>query len=172
MVETLRDSEFRIIWALRYPGFEDASITTVSILRILVMQTLHQNEAVVTSGQFALRPQQLEEAASEQDWLRIFGKVLEGLKHVFVVLDPDLVNAATGFNRRSASSFVERLLHCVRTTVLKIFIPAISVALPDKIADSGGLWIITQATEPQRGRAKRLRQVKATQSRRVRMRTL
>ena len=100
---------------------------------MLVAQALQINEANLTTSSHhhhhhhILSPSRLQDASSEEDWLRILNEALRDLSYVFIVLDSDLLNYAATYNRHVASKCVTAIRNAVSSTMLKIFVSSFSV---------------------------------------------
>ncbi|KAF2186960.1 hypothetical protein K469DRAFT_705508, partial [Zopfia rhizophila CBS 207.26] len=79
---------------MRFPNCREKAITSVGILRMLVLQTLQINPVSLQKGVILITVTHLRDAADEKDWLGIPDRALVDIPHVFVILDSDLLNHA------------------------------------------------------------------------------
>ncbi|KAF2739170.1 hypothetical protein EJ04DRAFT_354324 [Polyplosphaeria fusca] len=122
------NSACALLWALRFPGCWDKTVTPTDILRMLVLQALQINPDSLQKGVNPITIPHLRDAASEQDWLALLDRALVGVRRVYLVLDPDLLNHATSQNRYQATKLVELMSRSIRTEV-RIIVPSAGIDL-------------------------------------------
>jgi hypothetical protein len=122
LVDLIREQNFRILWALRFPDYWERKLTNLDILRMLVIQSLQINPHVLTSSAHPITITHLREAVNERDWLVLLNRALIGLSYVYIVLDADLLSHATGQDRYVATKLVEAFPTMVTSTVVKLIV--------------------------------------------------
>lgn len=96
------------------------------ILRLLVFQALQINRERHTNGPNPITTAHMREAASEADWLRILGRVLQGIPRVFIAVDASLMAHVTQNDKHQATQLIEAL-RCGLPTSAQIFTAASSL---------------------------------------------
>ena len=126
----IRGQNLPIVWALRFANHWDLDITSIDILRMLVIQALQlrsSSDAHLDGfGRTNLNHvtlSHLKEAASLDDWLKILEQSLKGLSRIFILVDGDLLSQAASNDRHEATILIE-LLRTKLATAVKILVPA------------------------------------------------
>ena len=109
MIDLIQDSQYPVIWALRFPDHWETGITVMDILRMLVLQALQINSSALVKTAFPITLPQMREASTEQDWLNLLRQALRGLNRVFIALDMDLMSHVNHSDRTEAIGLVESL---------------------------------------------------------------
>ncbi|KAL8785539.1 MAG: hypothetical protein Q9213_003287 [Squamulea squamosa] len=117
MIQLLRDSQRRIVWALRFPDYWEADITVIDLLRMLVLQALQINASTLIKRAFPITLPQMREASTQRDWLNLLQQALGGLDRVFVALDMDLLSRISHNNREQVVDLAESLRTGLSTSV-------------------------------------------------------
>lgn len=117
----IRDTSLPIIWALRFTSYWQSELPWTHILRILVLQAIALNPQALTDGSHPLTLKQLQEAASEEDWLLVLRRALHGIVRVFIVLDTDIIAHATSHDKYQAARYIESMRQKLTPTYTKIF---------------------------------------------------
>jgi len=123
----IRSSKKPIIFALRFPDYQEQPFAFVNLLQMLVAQALQINHSNYSNNRQTLSSIHLRDAVGEMEWLQILNEALRGLPYVFVVLDADLLNFAVANDRYAATKRVAAVREAVTSTRLKIFVSAFSV---------------------------------------------
>lgn len=123
LIDLVRESKLHIIWALRYPDYWDSPSTSIDILRMLVLQALQINPHVLARGSHPITVAHMREAATEQEWLDILARALQGIGRVFLALDSGFLAHATANDKHQATELVESLQSNLSSTV-KVFASA------------------------------------------------
>lgn len=88
LIELTTSNSLPSIWALRYANYCDKRIVIADVLRMLVLQTMqspkHSNELLESS--FPVGVEQLNEAASDKDWIAILKRLMMDGAQSFIVL--------------------------------------------------------------------------------------
>ncbi len=126
LIDLVRESKLHIIWALRYPDYWDSPSTSIDILRMLVLQALQINPHVLAQGSHPITVAHMREAATEQEWLDILARALQGIGRVFLALDSGFLAHATANDKHQATELVESLRSNLSSTV-KVFASASSL---------------------------------------------
>ncbi|KAJ0161402.1 hypothetical protein CTA2_6290 [Colletotrichum tanaceti] len=100
-IAVLRGSGIPVVWALKtaVPATEDATpdrslLSPVDMLKYLVSQAIMANKAVHNDAALASRLKSFADARSEEAWIDLLAAALHGLRHVYVVLDADMMSQA------------------------------------------------------------------------------
>lgn len=117
MIQLIRDSQFPMIWALRFPDHWEADITVTDILRTLILQALQINSSVLVKTAFPITLPQMREASTQRDWLNLLRQALGGLNRVFIALDMDLLSRVNHHDREEAIELAEALRTGLSTSV-------------------------------------------------------
>jgi hypothetical protein len=126
LVGVIRSTPHPILWALRFSNYWTTTITSVGILRMLVSQALQLNPGA-TYGPLPVTAVHMKEAVGEEDWLRLLGRVLEGVPEVYVIIDSDLLSFATGQDKNGAMRLLELMQQIIKKTLLKVFVSSVNV---------------------------------------------
>jgi hypothetical protein len=127
LVDLIRASDRRVLWALRFANYWERKLTTADILRILVIQALQINPKALTSNLYPISVTHLREAVDERDWLVLLNRAIAGLPFVYIVLDADLLGHATGQDRYLATKLIEAFPRIMNSTVVKVVISTAGV---------------------------------------------
>jgi hypothetical protein len=117
LIDLIIDNGMTILWALRYAEYWDQCITIVDIIRMLVLQAMQLGSDRLLNSPFPVTVEQLREAASLYDWVVILNRLLCGVSHAFLVLDPDLLGHATAHERGFSMELLDLLRSELSTTV-------------------------------------------------------
>ena len=126
LISLIRASQVPVIWALRFPNFWDRTFDLVDILRLLVLQALDLNPATLASDH-PLTLSHLRAAASQTEWLQILDRALYGLKEIYIVVDPDLLNFTASHNAYKATRWIEALPRMISNTSVKVITSAFCI---------------------------------------------
>jgi hypothetical protein len=126
LIGLIRASQVPVIWALRFPNFWDRTFDLVDILRLLVLQALDLNPAMLAS-EHPLTLSHLRAAASQTEWLQILDRALYGLKEIYIVVDPDLLNFTASHNAYKATRWIEALPQMISNTSVKVITSAFCI---------------------------------------------
>jgi hypothetical protein len=126
LIGLIRASQVPVIWALRFPNFWDQTFDLVDILRLLVLQALDLNPATLASDH-PLTLSHLRAAASQTEWLQILDRALYGLKEIYIVVDPDLLNFTASHNAYKATRWIEALPQMISNTSVKVITSAFCI---------------------------------------------
>lgn len=127
LINLIRDSDHRILWALRFPDHWERKISCVDVLRMLFMQALQIDPSALTRKDYPVTSASLREAVSESDWLCLLNRVLRGIPHVYIVIDADLLNHGIFGGRDATTEMLEMLPKVVTGTVMKVFVSNIMI---------------------------------------------
>ena len=157
VIKLVQSTDYPVIWALRYEGYSHASVTTVTILRLLVFQALQMNSIVTVQGLFATTSQTLIDASSELDWLQVLNRVVQGLPLLFLIIDTSLLSVATGHDTTAIKDFLGRLRASITGITAKILLSSSGV---DYIGTPSlpGDWQMVDVTGRRRDRSAKSRQ--------------
>jgi hypothetical protein len=134
IVDLIRASDGRILWALRFADYWERHLSGADILRMLVIQALQINPKALTSNVHPITMSHLREAVDERDWLMILNRAIAGLPFVYIVLDADLLGHATGQDRYLATKLIEAFPRIVDSTVVKVVVS--TAGLDERYASS------------------------------------
>ena len=126
LVELIRPTNLPIIWALRFQDYWTTNITYIDILRMFVMQALQINPSA-TSSASPITSVHLREAASEEDWLKLLGRALDGIVEIYIVIDSNLLGFVTKQDRNGATRFLELFAKGIMNTFVKVFVSSVNV---------------------------------------------
>jgi hypothetical protein len=127
LVCLVRQSKFPIIWALRFSDFWERPITSIDLLRMLVIQALQINPDVMTDAKYPISLTQLREASNEEDWLSILNRALTGIRQIYVVIDAALLGYVTDQSKYAATKWLLRLPSRITGSTVKIFVSTFAV---------------------------------------------
>lgn len=127
LVDLVRKTDHRILWALRFADYWERNLTNLDILRMLVIQSLQINPKALTSSFHPITMTHLREAVDERDWLLLLNRALAGVPYVYIVLDADLLGHATGQDRYVATKLIEAFPRLVTSTVVKLIVSTAGV---------------------------------------------
>jgi Tfp pilus assembly protein PilO len=127
IVDLIRASDRRILWALRFADYWERNLSVADILRMLAIQALQINPKALTSNAHPITMSHLREAVDERDWLMILNRAIAGLPFVYIVLDADLLGHATGRDRYLATKLIEAFPRIVNSTVVKVVVSTAGV---------------------------------------------
>lgn len=127
IISVIRSSPHPILWALRFEHYWENSISTIDILRILVLQALQLNPAALDQGAHTITAINLREAVDEKDWLLLLARSLISVPRIYIVIDSQLLTHATEQNRLAATRLVELLSGCLTSTSVKIFVSTLAL---------------------------------------------
>jgi hypothetical protein len=122
LVGVIRASDCQVLWAFRFADYWVRNLTSIDILRMLVIQALQINPKCLTSSLYSITMTHLREAADEKDWLNLLNRAVAGLSFVYIVLDADLLGHATGQDRYLSTKLIEAFTKVVNSTVVKVVI--------------------------------------------------
>lgn len=66
LINLIRGKNFRILWTLRFPDYWERKLTSLGILRMLVIQSLQINPQALTSSEHPIQMAHLREAVDER----------------------------------------------------------------------------------------------------------
>jgi hypothetical protein len=122
-ITVLRQSGIPVIWALKtmMPGgdYAEDGVSSIDMIKYLVSQTVLLNSTMHTEAAMSPRLHSFKEAKSESDWIKILGSVLQGLPHLYVVLDVEVLNQTS---RGGLYNLTAKLSELKVETVVKIVI--------------------------------------------------
>lgn len=122
LVGVIRASDCQVLWAFRFADYWARNLTSIDILRMLVIQALQINPKCLTSSLYSITMTHLREAVDEKDWLNLLNRAVAGLSFVYIVLDADLLGHATGQDRYLSTKLIEAFTKVVNSTVVKVVI--------------------------------------------------
>jgi len=92
MVALLRGMKIPVIWTLSAKAEGNTEWRSpVEVLKQLVMQILHLNQTLLSDQSSALNAAQFQSANTELDWFQLLGRVLKGLRQLYIVIDADVL---------------------------------------------------------------------------------
>jgi hypothetical protein len=127
VVNLIREAQSPAIWALRFADFWKKDVSTVDILKILLLQALQINPAALTSGSHPMTMIHFREAVNEEDWRALLARAMNGIQKVYIILDSDLLSHATKNNRYLATRWLGAFSNLATKTVLKVFVSAFAI---------------------------------------------
>lgn len=107
-VESLRRGGFPVLWVLRYPDLQDSTITSIDVIRMLLYQALEINSSAM-STQYPISIAQLKEASTQQEWLLLLKRVLQGFPTAYIVVDSDVMEHVMDRDKSQQQFFWWRL---------------------------------------------------------------
>lgn len=122
LINLIRSSDHRILWALRFADYWERESTYIDVLRMLFMQALQLNPSALTSPNHPISVTAIREAVCEADWLELLNRALRGIPCAYIVLDADLLNHVTGQSRYETAKLIEAMPRLVSGTVVKVFV--------------------------------------------------
>ena len=105
MIGFLRGRGLPVLWALRSPGLQSSTITSLDVIRMLLYQALEINSSALNSS-YPITIAQLREASSHEDWLLLLKRALQGLPAVYIIIDSDVVEYVTNRDKAVATKFL------------------------------------------------------------------
>lgn len=109
LINLVLNNRLPIIWALRYANYQDERISATVVIRILVLQAMQASAGRLLKTQFPVTVEQLREAGSLSEWVRILNHLLSSMNHIFIALDADLLAHATAYERGESVEVLELL---------------------------------------------------------------
>jgi len=97
-IRMLQDGHISVIWALKGIDNQEADkgakydASTIEILKYLIAQAIQVNIAVHTDAALAPRLKAYIGARTERDWFNILASVLEGIPHLYIIVDIELLH--------------------------------------------------------------------------------
>lgn len=122
LVNLIRASGCRILWALRFPDYWEREITFIDVFCMLLKQALQINPGALTSKDYPITATALHEAASESDWLSLLNRALRGIPQIYIIIDADLLKRGILGNKYTATRLLGMLQQLVTDTTLKTFV--------------------------------------------------
>ncbi|KAH7347581.1 hypothetical protein B0T11DRAFT_343705 [Plectosphaerella cucumerina] len=120
-ISVLRESGIPVIWALKtmMPGgdYAEDGVSSIDMIKYLVSQTVLLNPTMHTEAAMSPRLHSFKEAKSDSDWINILGSVLQGLPHLYVVLDVEVLKQTS---RGGLVNLTAKLSELKVETVVKI----------------------------------------------------
>lgn len=109
LIDLILENDMLIVWALRYADYWHQRLSLTDIMRTLVLQAMQLGSRGLLDNAFPVTVEQLREAASPNDWVAILKRLLSGIDHAFIVLDPDLLAHATEHERSMSLEMLDIL---------------------------------------------------------------
>ncbi|KAI1110011.1 hypothetical protein F5Y14DRAFT_430588 [Nemania sp. NC0429] len=97
-IEILRDSKIPVIWGLETLASDKttaAQVSTIDILKYLVVQAVKINEHTYENAVMALRPIEYHRAQTEEDWVRVLASTLRGISLLYIVIDMKVLSRSS-----------------------------------------------------------------------------
>jgi hypothetical protein len=89
VVGLIRESKVPVIWALPAELDMEEELTTVAVLKTLVLQTLQIHPGILANKAPVLSPAHFRRATTESQWLNLLCTVLSGIPRIFIVVDAE-----------------------------------------------------------------------------------
>jgi hypothetical protein len=168
-ISVLRESDIPVIWALKtmIPDGDyhtEDGVSSIDLMKYLVSQALLLNPTMHTEAAMAPRLHSFNEAKSESDWINILGSVLQGLPHLYVVLDVEVLNQTS---RGGLVNLTAKLSeHKVETVVKIVMVNYNPLFLRGSLGGifKGDVVAVGRARQPQVALGRLPHRGKATQS--------
>lgn len=109
LINLVLNNRLPIIWALRYANYQDERIRATDVIRILVLQAMQASADRLLKAQFPVTVEQLREAGSLSEWVKILNHLLSSMNHTFIALDAELLAHATAYERSETLEVLELL---------------------------------------------------------------
>ncbi|KAL9063631.1 MAG: hypothetical protein Q9157_008149, partial [Trypethelium eluteriae] len=109
LIDLILDNRIPIIWALRYADYQDRRTSVLDVVRLLVLQAMQVSADRLLDSPFPVTVEQLREAASLSDWVRILNRLLRSISQAFIVIDADLLSHVTLCDRSEALELLDAL---------------------------------------------------------------
>ncbi|KAK0744482.1 hypothetical protein B0T21DRAFT_357894 [Apiosordaria backusii] len=104
-ISTIRRCGLPVLWALRSPGLQESTITSIDVIRMLLYQALEINSSAMNTP-YPITIAQLREASSHEEWLLLLKRALQGLPTVYIIIDSDVVEHVTNRDRTAATKLL------------------------------------------------------------------
>lgn len=93
LVALLRGIKIQVVWSLS-AKVEGALgwRSPVDVLKQLILQILQLNHSLVNEHSPILNAARFQSAKTESDWFELLGSVLEGLSHIYIVVDAEVLS--------------------------------------------------------------------------------
>jgi len=93
IVGLLRGMKILVLWTLSAKAEGDRGWRSpVEVLKQLIRQVLHMSHSLLDEQSTALSAVRFQSATTETDWFAVLGSVLEGLSHVYIVIDAEVMS--------------------------------------------------------------------------------
>jgi hypothetical protein len=126
-IETIRSSNRPIMWAMRFESYWEKPLTHIDLIKVLVLQCLQINPAVLRTDPFPPTVAAFLDAADEKDWLSLLNRTAKGMPMLYVVLDADVLRNAVDNSRFAVARFLESLVRIVSSTSVKIVVDGTAI---------------------------------------------
>jgi hypothetical protein len=122
VADRLKEAQYATLWILRYEDFWDQTISSLDLLKILVIQAMQINPGALTAGPYPITVASIREANTEKDWLMILNRMLQGLPIVYIILDAEIVGYAMRYRTFETMRLMESLQRMITSTPVKVII--------------------------------------------------
>ncbi|KAH8195786.1 hypothetical protein TruAng_010060 [Truncatella angustata] len=126
-VEMIKSSQRSVVWVMRYENYWEKPLTSIDLLKVLVLQCLQINPRVLRTSPFPPTVASFLDAVDEHDWLSILNRTVMGLPMLYVVLDADVVNAAVNRDKIAATRLLESFTRIASSTSVKVVVERTAV---------------------------------------------
>jgi hypothetical protein len=93
LVALLRTMKIPVAWTLSAKAAGSLGWRSpVDVLKQLVLQVLHLNQALLLEQSLALNAARFQSATTESDWFGLLGLVLRGLSQIFIAVDAEILS--------------------------------------------------------------------------------
>lgn len=122
-VESLRRGGFPVLWVLRYPDLQQSTITSIDVIRMLLYQALEINSSAM-STQYPITIAQLKEASTQQEWLLLLKRVLQGFPTAYIVVDSDVMEHVMDRDKIATTNFLVEAVKVLGSEKVRVVAPS------------------------------------------------
>jgi hypothetical protein len=142
-IEQIRLSNATAIWALKTQNNEGDSVSLVELIKYLTAQALHFGPPQ-TERSLSLSCARFQTARGEKEWMDLLARSLVGLKHVFIIVDvellaPEMVSPSPQSKAAVPELFAGLLVRLEKTspdTKVKVMLASYGSPVFDEVRDA------------------------------------
>ncbi|KAL7906380.1 hypothetical protein GGI35DRAFT_470994 [Trichoderma velutinum] len=100
-IAILFDAKCPVIWALKALNVDktaagQAQVSTIDLLKYIISQAVSVNKSIHTDAALIPRLMAHIDAKSEEDWINILASVLQGIPHLYIMIDVEVLSQKLG----------------------------------------------------------------------------
>ncbi|KAK4061555.1 uncharacterized protein Triagg1_10264 [Trichoderma aggressivum f. europaeum] len=100
-IAILFDAKCPVIWALKALNIDkttadQAQVSTIDLLKYIISQAISVNKSIHTDAALVPRLMAHIDAKSENDWINILASVLQGISHLYIMIDVEVLSQNLG----------------------------------------------------------------------------
>lgn len=125
IVASTKQSQVPTVWILAPRTKVSGQLSGLDVLKQLVLQILQKNDSLLSSRSQPLIGREFQCATTESEWFNLLGRVLTGMREIYIVVDIELLRGSFGDGHMWPTMFVElfrKLVLQSPATILKVAI--------------------------------------------------